>query len=82
MIGATVAAALGVPYDEVQIPMPEAAKKMLGLRTSGGNTVPLQLLNAGNARVTMKLVQADAAPYVRAAAAARINRIFFMLFRF
>jgi hypothetical protein len=27
-------------------------------------------------------VQADAAPYVRAAAAARINRIFFMLFRF
>lgn len=47
-IGATVAAALGVPYDEVQIPMPEAAKKMLGLRASGGNTVPLQLLNAGN----------------------------------
>ena len=47
-VGATVAAALGVPYDEVQIPMPEAAKKMLGLRTSGGNTVPLQLLNAGN----------------------------------
>ena len=39
---------VGVPYDEVQIPMPEAAKKMLGLRTSGGNTVPLQLLNAGN----------------------------------
>lgn len=31
-VGATVAAALGVPYDEVQIPMPEAAKKMLGLR--------------------------------------------------
>lgn len=47
-VGATVAASLGVPYDEVQIPMPEAAKKMLGLRTSGGNTVPLQLLNAGN----------------------------------
>ena len=46
-VGATVAAALGVPYDEVQIPMPEAAKKMLGLRASGGNTVPLQLLNAG-----------------------------------
>ena len=46
--GDTVAAALGVPYDEVQIPMPEAAKKMLGLRASGGNTVPLQLLNAGN----------------------------------
>lgn len=48
-VGATVAAALGVPYDEVQIPMPEAAKKMLGLRTSGGNTVPLQLLNSGGA---------------------------------
>lgn len=47
-VGATVAAALGVPYDEVQIPMPEAAKKMLGLRASGGSTVPLQLLNAGN----------------------------------
>ncbi len=47
-VGATVAAALGVPYDEVQIPMPEAAKKMLALRASGGNTVPLQLLNAGN----------------------------------
>ena len=48
-VGATVAAALGVPYDEVQIPMPEAAKKMLGLRASGGNTVPLQLLNSGGA---------------------------------
>lgn len=47
-IAVTISAALGVPYDEVQIPMPEAAKKMLGLRTSGGNTVPLQLLNAGN----------------------------------
>ena len=47
-IGATVAAALGSPYDEVQIPMPEAAKKLLGLRASGGSTVPLQLLNAGN----------------------------------
>lgn len=47
-VGATVAAALGVPYDEVQIPMPDAAKKMLALRASGGNTVPLQLLNAGN----------------------------------
>lgn len=48
-VGATVAAALGVPYDEVQIPMPDAAKKMLGLRASGGNTVPLQLLNSGGA---------------------------------
>lgn len=47
-VGATVAAALGVPYDEVQIPMPEAAKKMIGLRARGGSTVPLQLLNAGN----------------------------------
>lgn len=47
-VGATVAAALGVPYDEVQIPMPEAAKKMIGLRAGGGSTVPLQLLNAGN----------------------------------
>lgn len=47
-VGATVAAALGEPYDEVQIPMPEAAKKMLGLRARGGSTVPLQLLNAGN----------------------------------
>lgn len=46
-VGATVAAALGVPYDEVQIPMPEAAKKMIGLRAGGGSTVPLQLLNAG-----------------------------------
>lgn len=47
-IAVTISAALGATYDEVQIPMPEAAKKMLGLRTSGGNTVPLQLLNAGN----------------------------------
>lgn len=48
-IAVTVAAALGSPYDEVQIPMPDAAKKMLGLRASGGNTVPLQLLNSGSA---------------------------------
>lgn len=47
-VGATVAAALGAPYDEVQIPMPEAAQKMIGLRARGGSTVPLQLLNAGN----------------------------------
>lgn len=47
-VGATVAAALGLPYDEVQIPMPEAAKKMIGLRAGGRSTVPLQLLNAGN----------------------------------
>ena len=47
-IAVTISAALGATYDEVQIPMPDAAKKMLGLRASGGNTVPLQLLNAGN----------------------------------
>lgn len=47
-VGATVAASLGVPYDEVQIPIPDAAQKMLVLCASGGNTVPLQLLNAGN----------------------------------
>ena len=46
-VGATVAAALGVPYDEVQIPIPDAAQKMLALRASGGNTVPLRLLNSG-----------------------------------
>ena len=46
-VGATVAAALGAPYDEVQIPMPDAAQKMLGLRARGTNTVPLRLLNAG-----------------------------------
>lgn len=48
-VGATVAAALGSPYDDVQIPMPDTAKKMLALRASGGNTVPLQLLNSGGA---------------------------------
>lgn len=47
-VGATVAASLGVPYDEVQIPIPDAAQKMIGLRARGGSTVPLQLLNAGN----------------------------------
>ena len=46
-VGATVAAALGEPYDEVQIPMPDAAQKMLGLRVRGTNTVPMRLLNAG-----------------------------------
>lgn len=51
-VGATVAAALGSPYDEVQIPMPEAAQKMIGLRARGGSTVPLQLLNAGTRAVT------------------------------
>ena len=48
-IAVTISAALGATYDEVQIPMPDAAKKMLGLRASGGNTVPLQLLNSGGA---------------------------------
>lgn len=46
-VGATVAASLGVPYDEVQIPIPDAAQKMLGLHARGTNTVPLRLLNAG-----------------------------------
>lgn len=48
-VGATVAAALGVPYDEVQIPMPDAAKKMLKLSADSKITVPLRLLNAGSA---------------------------------
>ena len=47
-VGATVAASLGVPYDEVQIPIPDAAQKLLGLHARGGNAVPLRLLNAGN----------------------------------
>lgn len=47
-VGATVAAALGEPYDEVQIPIPDAAQKMLGLHARDTNTVPLRLLNAGN----------------------------------
>lgn len=46
-VGATVAASLGVPYDEVQIPIPDAAQKMLVLCASGGNTAPLRLLNSG-----------------------------------
>ena len=45
-VGATVAAALGAPYDEVQIPMPDAAQKMIGLHARGGNTVPLQPLGS------------------------------------
>lgn len=48
-VGATVAAALGVPYDEVQIPMPDAAKKMLRLSAGSKTAVPLRLLNAGSA---------------------------------
>lgn len=48
-VGATVAAALGVPYDEVQIPMPDAAKKMLSLSAGSKITVPLHPLSAGSA---------------------------------
>lgn len=48
-VGATVAAALGVPYDEVQIPMPDAAKKMLRLSADSKITVPLRLLNGDGA---------------------------------
>ena len=48
-VGATVAAALGVPYDEVQIPMPDAAKKMLKLSADSKITVPLHPLSAGSA---------------------------------
>lgn len=48
-VGATVAAALGVPYDEVQIPMPDAAKKMLRLSADSKITVPLHPLSAGSA---------------------------------
>ena len=47
-VGATVAAALGVPYDEVQIPMPDAAKKMLSLSAGSKTAVPLRPLNAGS----------------------------------
>lgn len=48
-VGATVAAALGEPYDEVQIPMPDAAKKMLSLSAGSKTAVPLRLLNGGSA---------------------------------
>ena len=48
-VGATVAAALGLPYDEVQIPMPDAAKKMLRLSADSKITVPLRLLNGDGA---------------------------------
>ncbi len=47
-VGATVAAALGVPYDEVQIPMPEAAKKNARSAHKRWKHRSLQLLNAGN----------------------------------
>lgn len=48
-VGATVAAALGATYDEVQIPMPDAAKKMLKLSADSKITVPLHPLSAGSA---------------------------------
>lgn len=48
-VGATVAAALGATYDEVQIPMPDAAKKMLSLSAGSKITVPLHPLSAGSA---------------------------------
>ena len=48
-VGATVAAALGATYDEVQIPMPDAAKKMLSLSAGSKTAVPLHPLSAGSA---------------------------------
>lgn len=48
-IAVTISAALGVPYDEVQIPMPDAAKKMLKLSADSKITVPLHPLSAGSA---------------------------------
>ena len=48
-IAVTISAALGATYDEVQIPMPDAAKKMLRLSADSKITVPLRPLNAGSA---------------------------------
>lgn len=48
-IAVTISAALGATYDEVQIPMPDAAKKMLRLSAGSKTAVPLRLLNAGSA---------------------------------
>lgn len=48
-VGATISAALGATYDEVQIPMPDAAKKMLKLSAGSKTTVPLHPLSAGSA---------------------------------
>lgn len=48
-IAVTISAALGATYDEVQIPMPDAAKKMLKLSADSKTAVPLRLLNAGSA---------------------------------
>lgn len=48
-IAVTISAALGATYDEVQIPMPDAAKKMLSLSAGSKITVPLHPLSAGSA---------------------------------
>lgn len=47
-IASTTAAALGVTYDEVQIPVPEAAYKLIGQSVRGTNSLPLRPLNSGN----------------------------------
>lgn len=48
-IAVTISAALGATYDEVQVPMPDAAKKMLKLSADSKITVPLHPLSAGSA---------------------------------
>lgn len=48
-IAVTISAALGATYDEVQIPMPDAAKKMLSLSAGSKTAVPLRPLSAGSA---------------------------------
>lgn len=48
-IAVTISAALGATYDEVQIPMPDAAKKMLKLSAGSKTAVPLRLLNGDGA---------------------------------
>lgn len=48
-IAVTISAALGATYDEVQVPMPDAAKKLLKLSAGSKTTVPLRPLNAGSA---------------------------------
>lgn len=47
-IAVTISAALGATYDEVQIPMPDAAKKMLSLSAGSKTAVPLRPLNGGS----------------------------------
>lgn len=47
-IASTITAALGVTYDEVQIPVPEAAYKLMGQSVRGANSLPLRPLNSGN----------------------------------